>query len=767
MTVPIYNSVGLTPPRFTPTPEGGQTSTAPSILPSFQTQTATLTIQPTGTGVTDPSGNPAWRLHFTGSNNNFAYRGMYYQRTSSAINTPETWSVLAKAGFASKVIIGFSNSPNNIFNGQTVTAHVDLSTGAVLQKGASTDINGNAIYYDVNPTITVESKGNGWYLLTFSATKKSAVSANYPFLCSLYTYDGGDVFVSNATVPGSTTTSSSTPAANVSPTIVADWSLYANLNLGIPPLSQTFTFTKNAFVIPKNTTTFALNTNITPWGRFACVIKLDSPPSRTTPLTPAEYQTFVNNTTGLTGAGVSWTNPTIWTRLSQGEEVVIVADGSSEFKIKYSDLISGPVFNQATRALYIRALGSTSAFVSPPNSPPYTSTQFATSTLIPFNNVALTNVTIDLVPVTPNSNSVPTTLVSQSGGYAPIEPAPPSKIYYPLYGAGSVPATPPAQGGYGGFVPNAPAYKPYVQTFNPYTASTASAATTYPTTSVTSNSIAQQPASDFVAGPGGGAGKVVVGPGDGTQTPTYKDPNWDYNANNQFGNFKNQVHDREYFALEYFKTGSYNPDTTGYFALPRDAKQELLREYAKAYNITGDVIPTSYTNEGGVRIDLAPGSVQPPLSVDQWASQKALEKGWLDSQGKSTLPLDNYQLQDKADFERTLPFIQAEVGRKLSGQQEWMPGDTRESLLAAAVKFGVDLQQAKTGVTTNPTTQNNTGVPTTTQVQPVTIPSTNPPATTPNSNPVPNYQGYDGSGSSEIEGKPDPTIFDSKGYQGY
>ena len=469
----------------------------------------------------------------------------------------------------------------------------------------------------------------------------------------------------------------------------------------------------------------------------------------------------------------------IWNTLASGKSVYVVSSGIQTLKLfnyisaNQSATVTGGVTDQNglfasnTRNLYIQILGSGSEFNSVTGTP--TVTDWNTPNLITFADPNIVGPTVydwsvSIVkptytspgPTNSSNSSTPVSYAPASDGYAPFEIAPPSKIYYPLYGAGAVPAYPPAQGGYGGFQPGTPAYKPYIQTFNPYAGSDASLPLNIPLTTVVSNTSSgtyyggpntTTPASTTVSNNTtgsstvsatvnsvAGVGNFVAGPGDGTYTPPPKDPNWNYEANNQFLNFANYQHDKEYFALEALNNNMWatgNIGQTGFAALPKETQNQIILEYCKTYNInTAGGIPTSWS-DGALTVNIAPGFNQPPLSIDQWGAKYAQQQGWLDNQGKSTLPLDVYQKQEMDNYLAALPYIQQELARKLAGIQELRPGETIEDVKAAIAKFGVaQTAPSGTNVTTAPSTQNNTGVPTSTSITPVTIPAVPPTTST-------------------------------------
>ena len=166
----------------------------------------------------------------------------------------------------------------------------------------------------------------------------------------------------------------------------------------------------------------------------------------------------------------------------------------------------------------------------------------------------------------------------------------------------------------------------------------------------------------FGDGPGitGGSGNVAVGGGGGGTVP--KDPGWDYAAHSFF---ENSSHDYKYFAAEY--AGMDYLPKTGNAALPLDARRELLRDYA--VTVLGwapdAVIPTGPDGE----VSFTDPNYHPPVKLQDYINTVATEKGYLDSQGKSTLPLDYQQAIDQAQLASLAPYIQAQLERVNSGNQ--------------------------------------------------------------------------------------------------
>jgi hypothetical protein len=77
--------------------------------------------------------------------------------------------------------------------------------------------------------------------------------------------------------------------------------------------------------------------------------------------------------------------------------------------------------------------------------------------------------------------------------------------------------------------------------------------------------------------------------------------------------------------------------------LPSSTKQQALIEYCKYYNITYNVSIATATVGDKIAIDLGQDFPQPPLSVSEWGATWAIQKGYLDNQGKSTLFSDKNQ----------------------------------------------------------------------------------------------------------------------------
>jgi uncharacterized Zn-binding protein involved in type VI secretion len=159
---------------------------------------------------------------------------------------------------------------------------------------------------------------------------------------------------------------------------------------------------------------------------------------------------------------------------------------------------------------------------------------------------------------------------------------------------------------------------------------------------------------------GDSAGNVVVGPGGGGTVAT--DPDWDY-AGHTF--FENTHHDYQYFAAEY--AGMDYLPKTGNAALPLETLRDLLREYAT--NVLGfapdEPIVTGPTGE----VSFTDPNYHPPRSLQEYINTVATEKGYLDSQGKSTLPLDYEQLIAQAQLASLYPYIQAQLARVNNGEQ--------------------------------------------------------------------------------------------------
>jgi len=81
----------------------------------------------------------------------------------------------------------------------------------------------------------------------------------------------------------------------------------------------------------------------------------------------------------------------------------------------------------------------------------------------------------------------------------------------------------------------------------------------------------------------------------------------------------------------------------GFDSLPSSTKQQALIEYCKYYNITYNVSIATATVGDKIAIDLGQDFPQPPLSVSEWGATWAIQKGYLDNQGKSTLFSDKNQ----------------------------------------------------------------------------------------------------------------------------
>ena len=776
MTVPVYNTVGLTPPRFAPTPTAGTTSAVLSAFSLIGSTLARETPSTTNTSVVlDPYGSNAWKLTAsTGSTH-----GMYYIRQSTAVGE-ESWSILAKAGSASQVTVGFSTGSD--LTTRFTSAVINLQTGAVLTPANSTPSNAYSDFY-----VNVSNKGGGWWQIKYTAQKSTSTTFNnFPFI---YFTTSGDIYLADANIPGPTSTPVVIDATATSPTINVNWS-NANIynfpsdNFNYEPESskRLVAGDKIVLVIPKGTSTLSVSAKKQyQYSRFAWVMRLDQPPTGDVTVSASEYQNWLSgNDSNPNKLGYSDDKlASIWNTLASGKSVYVVSSGIQTLKLfnyisaNQSATVTGGVTDQNglfasnTRNLYIQILGSGSEFNSVTGTP--TVTDWNTPNLITFADPNIVGPTVydwsvSIVkptytspgPTNSSNSSTPVSYAPASDGYAPFEIAPPSKIYYPLYGAGAVPAYPPAQGGYGGFQPGTPAYKPYIQTFNPYAGSDASLPLNIPLTTVVSNTSSgtyyggpntTTPASTTVSNNTtgsstvsatvnsvAGVGNFVAGPGDGTYTPPPKDPNWNYEANNQFLNFANYQHDKEYFALEALNNNMWatgNIGQTGFAALPKETQNQIILEYCKTYNInTAGGIPTSWS-DGALTVNIAPGFNQPPLSIDQWGAKYAQQQGWLDNQGKSTLPLDVYQKQEMDNYLAALPYIQQELARKLAGIQELRPGETIEDVKAAIAKFGVaQTAPSGTNVTTAPSTQNNTGVPTSTSITPVTIPAVPPTTST-------------------------------------
>jgi uncharacterized Zn-binding protein involved in type VI secretion len=158
----------------------------------------------------------------------------------------------------------------------------------------------------------------------------------------------------------------------------------------------------------------------------------------------------------------------------------------------------------------------------------------------------------------------------------------------------------------------------------------------------------------------GGTGNVAIGPGGGGTVP--RDPGWDYAAHSFF---ENNRHDYQYFAAEY--AGMDYLPKTGNAALPLDTRRELLRDYA--INVLGwapdAVIPTGPDGE----VSFTDPNYHPPVKLQDYINSVATEKGYLDSQGKSTLPLDYQQAIDQAQLASLAPYIQAQLARVNNGEQ--------------------------------------------------------------------------------------------------
>ena len=160
---------------------------------------------------------------------------------------------------------------------------------------------------------------------------------------------------------------------------------------------------------------------------------------------------------------------------------------------------------------------------------------------------------------------------------------------------------------------------------------------------------------------GGGGGNVVVGPG-GSSGEVKRDPNRDYS---KYSFFENARHDYQYFAAEY--AGMDFLPKTGNAALPLDTRRELLREYA--VNVLGfapdEAIPIAPDGE----VSFTDPNYQPPVKLQDYINTVATDRGYLDSQGRSTLPLDYQQLIDQAQLASLYPYIQAQLERVSSGEQ--------------------------------------------------------------------------------------------------
>jgi uncharacterized Zn-binding protein involved in type VI secretion len=159
---------------------------------------------------------------------------------------------------------------------------------------------------------------------------------------------------------------------------------------------------------------------------------------------------------------------------------------------------------------------------------------------------------------------------------------------------------------------------------------------------------------------GGGGGNVVIGPG-GSSGEVKRDPNRDYS---KYSFFENARHDRQYFAAEYVGM-DYLPKT-GNAALPLETRRELLREYAIKIGFAPDAgISTGPDGE----ISFLDPNYRPPIKLQDYINETAIERGYLDSQGRSTLPLDYQQLIDQAQLASLYPYIQAQLERVSNGEQ--------------------------------------------------------------------------------------------------
>jgi len=214
----------------------------------------------------------------------------------------------------------------------------------------------------------------------------------------------------------------------------------------------------------------------------------------------------------------------------------------------------------------------------------------------------------------------------------------------------------------------------------------------------------------FVAGPSISlpAGVLAVSP---------KDPNFDYTKATNFLDFSNYAHDREYFALEYFKNDYDLNELDPLGRLPNSTINELIREAARINNIVGSlnlsVVGTLETTSGGISKGLSfnlPGDRN--LFIADLLVQLAVERGYLDANGRSTLPPDNYQLQDYQNLQTARQQVAAQIERKLAGTQPLLPGETVESLLRDAQKYGIVINTNTTNSENSSTSPSTSGTDT-------------------------------------------------------
>ena len=185
---------------------------------------------------------------------------------------------------------------------------------------------------------------------------------------------------------------------------------------------------------------------------------------------------------------------------------------------------------------------------------------------------------------------------------------------------------------------------------------------------------------------GGGGGNVVVGPfvaGPGGSGKVARDPSWDYAAHSFF---ENQRHDKQYFAIEY--AGMDYLPKTGVAALPTENARQLMRDYA--VNVLGWASDEGIPSGGGEVSFLDP-NYKPPRSLQEYMLTNATANGWLDGDGRSTLPPDLQQQYDAAQLASLNPYIQAQLERIKSGEQQLVnPSIPSAAEIAAAAAASVD-----------------------------------------------------------------------------
>ena len=425
--------------------------------------------------------------------------------------------------------------------------------------------------------------------------------------------------------------------------------------------------------------------------------------------------------------------------VQQGPLVAVALDSSIKFITEL-----GITFQQGIGS--IKQSVATENIPSAPYFDPYSTGYVGSGTLAdPYRNP---NIAIEI--------QAATTPVQSTANINTQNALPNSKIYFPIYGTGSINAallSTSLTDKVGAYIPPTVPYTGFQSTTQGsntgngtgnsnqtvYTGSPSSGSQNNTGSATGGGNTGGGSTTTPVVGPSSsssGGGSVRVG---GVQnfdaygnyiepTPRRRDPNWDYSKYETSNEalIVNARHDQEYFADEFYRDKTPPQDRTGFDALPNDTRRQLIAEYITAYGVG---IPSTYVSgtdsEGRLWINDGPGP-RPPISADEYVERVARERGYLDAQGKSTLPLSQQQIRDQEEWDRYYqPNIEAAILRKLKGEQALAPGETIEDIKARAAKFNVSIPPATTsapgsgtapsGTTTRPSTQTKTGASPTNQ----------------------------------------------------